>query len=228
MISKFFVEGDGRKLVHERFRMVDEQLRKRGIHAPRVLDAYKLVPRHLFVPKESLPWAYADCPQPIGFGQTISQPYITALMTESLHLTGSERVLEVGTGSGYQTAILARLAAEVHTVEIIPQLAERATQTFEKLKLTNIHPHIGDGSQGWSESAPYDAILVAAAAPRVPELLLDQLSESGRMILPVGERGGQQLELWWREQGAFKHEVILLVAFVPLRGKDGWPEDLGW
>lgn len=228
MTSESFVDGDGRKFVHERFRMVDEQLRMRGIQDPRVLAVYKLIPRHLFVPKESRPWAYADCPQPIGFGQTISQPYVTALMSESLHLTGPERVLEVGTGSGYQTAILSQLSAEVHTIEIIPELAERAARTFIELGLTNIHSHIGDGSQGWPESAPYDAILVAAAAPRVPALLLDQLAEGGRMILPIGARGGQQLELWRREQGGFEHEVILLVAFVPLRGKDGWPEDMGW
>ena len=177
MTPDVFVDGNSWQLVDERYRMVDEQLRMRGIQDGRVLAAFRSVPRHLFVPEESRPWAYADCPQPIGYGQTISQPYVTALMTESLRLAGSERILEVGTGSGYQTAILAHLAAEVHTIEIIPELAERAARTFAELGLTNIHSHIGDGSLGWPESALYDAILVAAAAPDVPQLLLDQLAE---------------------------------------------------
>lgn len=209
----------------ERHRMVEEQLRPRGINDPRVLAAFESTPRQLFIPEESHFWAYADSPQPIGFGQTISQPYIVALMTQLLHLTGSERVLEVGTGSGYQAAILSQLAAEVQTVELIPELAERAARTLAELGLDNVHVHSGDGSDGWAPSAPYDAILVAAAAPQVPPPLLEQLALHGRMVLPVGNHGYQGLELWRREAGAFEHETILPVTFVPLRGKHGWARD---
>lgn len=208
--------------VAERRRMVAEQLRPRGIRDPRVLAAFEAIPRHLFVPQESWPWAYSDAPQPIGYEQTISQPYIVAYMTEALRLAGPERVLEVGAGSGYQAAILARLAAEVHTVEIIPELAQRAAQVLSALGLTNVRVHQGDGSQGWQESAPYDAILVAAAAPRVPQPLLDQLSAHGRLILPVGRRGEQQLECWRREGDVFEQDDLLRVAFVLLRGRHGW------
>ena len=203
-------------------RMVAEQLRSRGIRDPRVLAAFECIPRHSFVPPEYQPWAYDDAPQPIGHEQTISQPYIVALMSELLALSGSERVLEVGTGSGYQAAILAKLAAEVHTVEIIPALAERARQTLKSLGLQNVHVHCADGSQGWPEAAPYPAILVAAAAPAVPQPLLAQLSEGGRLVLPVGMRGFQRLELWRKEGEAVSSETILPVAFVPLRGKHGW------
>ena len=206
----------------ERHRMVEEQLCLRGIDDPRVLAVFESTPRHLFVLEESLPWAYADSPQTIGFGQTISQPFIVALMTQLLHLSGAERVLEVGTGSGYQAAILAQLAADVHTVEFVPELAERATRLLSELELDNVHVYSGDGSEGWPESAPYDAILVAAAAPHVPPPLLEQLAARGRMILPVGRHGYQELELWRREQGAFEHETIIPVAFVPLRGRHGW------
>lgn len=205
-----------------RRRMVAEQLRPRGIHDPRVLEAFQAVLRHLFVPPEYLPWAYDDAPQPIGYEQTISQPYIVALMSELLALTGVERVLEVGTGSGYQAAILSKLAAEVHTVELLPALAERARQNMETLGLKNVYVHCADGSQGWPESAPYQAILVAAAAPAVPPPLLEQLAQGGRLALPVGARGFQRLELWRRERDAFSSENILPVAFVLLRGKHGW------
>lgn len=202
--------------------MAAEQLRPRGISDPRVLAAFQAVPRHLFVPPEYRPWAYDDSPQPIGHEQTISQPYIVALMSERLALTGTERVLEVGTGCGYQAAILAYLAAEVHTVELIPELAERARQNIATLGLQNVHVHCGDGSQGWPDCAPYQAILVAAAAPQVPQPLLEQLTEGGRLILPVGPRGFQRLELWRREGSAVSSENILPVAFVLLRGKHGW------
>ncbi len=202
--------------------MVDEQLRQRGIRDARVLAAMESTPRHLFIHPEYQPWAYDDAPQPIGHGQTISQPYIVALMSELLTLAGSERVLEVGTGSGYQAAILAKLAAEVHTVERLPSLAERARQTLESLKMENVHVHCADGSQGWPDSAPYQAILVAAAAPSVPPPLLEQLAEGGRLVLPVGARGFQRLELWRREGNAFSSENILPVAFVLLQGKHGW------
>jgi protein-L-isoaspartate(D-aspartate) O-methyltransferase len=215
--------GDNETFAAQRHKMVEEQLRLRGIHDPRVLHAFETIPRHLFVPEESHSWAYADSPQLIGHDQTISQPYIAAMMIQTLRLTGAERVLEVGTGSGYQAAILACLAADVHTVEIIPELAERAKGILAQLGLANAQVHVGDGSQGWRDFAPYDAIVVAAAAPHVPAALLGQLSSQGRMILPVGRYGYQQLEVWWREENRFEHRTSLPVAFVPLRGKNGWP-----
>lgn len=205
----------------ERKLMVAYQLRGHGISDRRVLEAFDFVPRHLFVPEEYRSAAYEDGPLPIGFQQTISQPFIVAYMTQLLDLTGTERVLEVGTGSGYQAAVLAALTAEVHTIELIPALADRAKTIFEQLGLRNIHLHLGDGSLGWADAAPYDAILVTAAGPRVPKSLLNQLAEGGRMVLPVGERGDQVLELWRREAEQFTHETLLPVAFVPLRGKEG-------
>ena len=206
----------------ERKRMVVEQIASRGLRDPRLLAVMEAVPRHRFVPSDHLNWAYADGPLPIGFGQTISQPYIVAFMTDALHLTGSERVLEVGTGSGYQAAILGQLAAEVHTIEFIPELSAQAEKVLQELGFTNVHVHSGDGSLGWLEAAPYDSILVAAAAPRLPQPLMDQLAEGGRIILPVGSRGFQQLEIWERRGKKFKHEASIPVAFVPLRGEHGW------
>jgi protein-L-isoaspartate(D-aspartate) O-methyltransferase len=205
----------------ERKLMAARQLRARGINDRRVLDAFESVPRHLFVPPEYRASAYEDAPLPIGFKQTISQPYIAAYMTQALGLTGAERVLEVGTGSGYQAAILSSLAREVHTVELIPALADRAAKVLTDLGITNVFVHLGDGSQGWLEAAPYDAIIVTAAAPHVPKPLLDQLTPHGRMILPVGESGVQELEFWTREGETFSHETLLPVMFVPLRGKEG-------
>lgn len=206
----------------ERERMVAEQIARRGLLDPRLLAAFKRVPRHLFVLDEYRTQAYDDGPLPIGFGQTISQPYIVALMTDLLRLTGKESVLEVGTGSGYQAGILALMVAKVHTIEFIPELAERAEKTLKSLNLPNIHFHIGDGSLGWLDNAPYDGILVTAAAPSVPQNLLDQLTDGGRLVLPVGSLGFQQLELWQRKGDDFEEKVITPVAFVPLRGKYGW------
>jgi protein-L-isoaspartate(D-aspartate) O-methyltransferase len=203
-------------------RMVEEQLRPRGITDPRVLAAMQNTPRHLFIPAEHQSRAFADTPQPIGHGQTISQPYIVALMSQCLRLDGSERVLEVGTGSGYQAAILSQLADEVHTIEYIPELYECASKTLVELRFDNIHIHCGDGSKGLPAFAPYDAILVAAAAPRVPKPLLAQLAEKGRMVLPVGSHGFQQLELWTRGGDAFVCQPVISVAFVPLRGENGF------
>ena len=203
--------------------MVEEQLRERGIRDERVLAAFQSVPRHRFVPSDLRLASYCDHPLPIGYGQTISQPFVTAYMLEQLHLKGGERVLDVGTGSGYQAALLAGLVAEVYTIEIIPELAQGAVLTLAELGLDNIHFQIGDGSQGWPAFAPYDAIAVAAAAMRAPRALLDQLAEGGRLMLPVGGLGGQQLELWWREAGSFRHRASLKVAYVPLRVKS---EDL--
>jgi protein-L-isoaspartate(D-aspartate) O-methyltransferase len=211
---------------NERNRMVEDQLVWRGIHDLRVLEAMRSVPRHCFVPKDYQEMAYSDGPLPIGTGQTISQPYIVAFMSEAVGLTGSERVLEVGTGSGYQAAILACLAKEVHTIERHTALAGIARQALEELDYQNITVHLGDGSQGLPEFAPYQAIVVTASAPKVPKPLLEQLDEGGRLILPVGDRwGGQSLQLWERHRENFEHETILAVAFVPLRGEYGWKED---
>lgn len=201
--------------------MVARQLRGRGIVSAQVLEAFEAVPRHLFVPEEAREFAYDDRPLLIGYQQTISQPFVVAYMTQALDLTGVERVLEVGTGSGYQAAILARLAREVHSIELIPPLSKRAARALAAIGATNVFLHIGDGSLGWAEAAPYDAILVTAAAPRVPRSLLNQLADQGRMILPVGESHSQELELWRRSGDSVSHETLLPVAFVPLRGEEG-------
>jgi protein-L-isoaspartate(D-aspartate) O-methyltransferase len=204
----------------ERRQMVEEQILGRGLHDPRLLAAFESVPRHLFVPQADRHLAYADGPLSIGFDQTISQPYIVALMTSLLQLEGNERVLEVGTGSGYQAAILAHMAGEVHTVEFLPQLAERAKELLSEY--SNVFCHVGDGSLGWQESAPYDGIMVTAAAPKTPQALLDQLKDSGRLVIPVGRRGYQKLDLWTRQGDHFDCDELLEVAFVPLHGKHGW------
>lgn len=202
--------------------MVQRQIMGRGLRDPRLLAAFEAVPRHLFVAEEYRHHAYADGPLPIGYGQTISQPYIVAFMTNLLELTGRERVLEVGTGSGYQAAILSHLAAEIHTVEIIPELHARAEKVLSEMGCVNVYCHLADGSLGWTAAAPYDGILVTAAAPSAPRVLLDQLAEGGRLILPVGARGYQELEIWQNEQGKFTYKPSLGVAFVPLRGEYGW------
>ena len=202
--------------------MVSEQIVARGVRTPPVLAAMQRVPRHRFVPPDDQAYAYSDGALPIGRGQTISQPYIVALMTDLLHLSGGERVLEIGTGSGYQAAVLGELAAEVHTLELLPELAERASRTLAELGYTTVHVHTGDGSLGWPAAAPYAGILVAAAAPGVPQPLLDQLAEGGRLVLPVGDRSMQYLEVWQRCGGEFVSERNIPVAFVPLRGEHGW------
>jgi protein-L-isoaspartate(D-aspartate) O-methyltransferase len=206
----------------ERERMVVDHLIGRDIRDPRVLDAMRAVPRHAFVPEDYRHLAYSDGPLPIGEGQTISQPYIVALMTQLLSLEGSEKVLEVGTGSGYQAAILAYLVAEVHTVERHGQLADNARSLLGDLGYKNVHVHLGDGSQGWYAAAPYDAVIVTAAAPEVPPLLLEQLAECGRLVIPVGSRFNQALQLWRRTDNDFTHDELTPVAFVPLMGKYGW------
>ena len=205
-----------------RKRMVDEQIAARGVLDPHLLAVMESVPRHRFVPLDDLAWAYADGPLPIGFGQTISQPYIVALMTELLQLKTTDCILEVGTGSGYQAAVLGRMAASVHTLEVIPVLAAQAAKTLCILGYENINVHACDGTLGWAIAAPYDGILVAAAAPSAPQPLLDQLADGGRMVLPVGGRGVQHLEVWNRAGNKFMRRVDLAVAFVPLRGKHGW------
>lgn len=208
----------------ERMNMVESQLLRRDIYEKRVLNVMGKVPRHQFVPEEYQHLAYNDGPLPIGRGQTISQPYIVALMTQLLDLTGDEKVLEIGTGSGYQAAVLGYLAREVYTIERQEELARAAVRLLENLALDNVHVHVGDGSEGLPAFSPYAGILVTAAAPRVPRALLNQLEEKGRLVIPVGGRGGQLLERWTREGDDFRSEDIIPVAFVPLIGKHGWEE----
>lgn len=205
-----------------RQRMVDQQLRSRDIVDERVLAAMGRVPRHLFVEPAQERFAYEDRPLPIGAGQTISQPYIVALMTQLLQVRPSHRILEVGTGSGYQAAVLAELAAEVYTVEIIPSLAEGARAHLEALGYQNVHVRQGDGYEGWREFAPFDGIVVTAGAPQIPPPLIEQLREGGRMAIPVGAAGGtQDLILGEKHGGRFQIRSIAPVLFVPLTGKGG-------
>lgn len=213
--------------MRERLRMVEEQLAERHIADPAVLQAMREVPRHRFVPPEYRHLAYSDGPLPIGSGQTISQPYIVALMTQMLRLEGHERVLEVGTGSGYQAAILAHLAGHVHSIERHAKLAEGARAVLQDLGLANVTVHIGDGSLGLPELAPFQAILVTAAAPETPKVLLEQLDQGGRLVVPVGGRMSQFLERWERSGASFEQDVGVPVAFVPLRGQYGWKKN-GW
>ena len=197
--------------------MVVEQLRSRGIRDPQVLAAMDATPRHLFVPDEARYEAYRDQALAIGEGQTISQPYIVALMTTSLELHPEDRVLEVGTGSGYQTAVLSPLAAEVYTIEIIEPLAARAARVFARLGLTNIHQRIGDAYRGWPEAAPFDRIIVTAAPTHIPPALVDQLADGGRMVIPVGDES-QDLKLLVKSAGQVRVHDILPVRFVPMTG----------
>jgi len=202
--------------------MVEIQIRRRGIVDQRVLRAFEEVPRHLFVPERSRYMAYEDMPLPIGHDQTISQPYIVALMTSLLALRGDERVLELGTGSGYQAAILSKLAAEVQTVEIIPELADRADGLLRELGYTNVHVHVADGTLGWPPAAPYPAIIGTAAAPRIPPPLPGQLEDGGRLVMPVADDYQQLLKLITRRGDDYDERSITSVAFVPMHGRHGW------
>lgn len=199
----------------ERKEMVEFQIRRRGVKDRKVLKAMLKVPRHLFVPEQMKELAYGDEPLPIGEGQTISQPYIVAYMTEALRLRGRERVLEIGTGSGYQTAILAEIVREVYTVELIPELSARARAVLEKLGYRNIQFRVGDGTLGWPEHAPYDAILVSAAPASVPPALVEQLKTGGQMIIPVGT-DFQELVLVTRKETGWDEQRLIGVRFVPL------------
>ncbi len=202
--------------------MVRNQLEAWGIADARVLDAMRRVPRELFVPDAERSAAYYDGALPIDEGQTISQPFVVAYMTEKLRLDRHERVLEIGTGSGYQTAVLSLLAAEVYTVERIARLSRQAQETLARFGAGNVHFHVGDGSLGWPKHGPYDAILVTCAAPAVPQPLVRQLAVGGRMIVPVGPRGYQDLVLVCKTDREVTQERLSPVAFVPLIGEHGW------
>lgn len=205
--------------------MAQSQLIERGITNKRVLRAFLSVPRHKFVAPELTRRAYEDSPLPIGSGQTISQPYMAALMTELLKVTKKMKVLELGTGSGYQSAILSVLAAEVYSVERIEVLAKNAADTLGSLGIKNVHIRIADGSMGLSEAQPYDAIMVTAGAPQVPQALLDQLAEGGRMVIPVGGRFSQVLVCLEKKDGKILETKSCGCIFVPLLGKQGWSAD---
>jgi protein-L-isoaspartate(D-aspartate) O-methyltransferase len=208
-----------------RQRMVDEQIASRGIRDMRVLDAMSKIPRHLFVEEALHGQAYNDYPLPIGEKQTISQPYMVALMTEALEIKGDDRVLEIGTGSGYQAAILAELAEWVYSVERIRSLANRARKLLDKLNCYNVEIRVSDGTNGWKEKAPYQAITVTAGAPEIPQPLLDQLAPGGRLVVPVGNAFSQTLVRVLRTKGGFKQEDMGGCHFVKLIGKHGWDEE---
>ena len=199
-------------------RMVDEQVEARGVRDPRVLDALRQTPRDQFVPEAMRPHAFEDRPLPIGYRQTISQPYIVAVMTEALALEAADRVLEIGTGSGYQAAILSRLVDRVYSIEIVPELAERARTDLARLGYTNVEVRTGDGYQGWPEHAPFDAVIVTAAPDHIPQPLVDQLAVGGRMVLPVGKYG-QRLVMLRRTEKGIEREALLDVRFVPMTGE---------
>lgn len=205
-----------------RRKMVEQQLLTRGIHDPRVLFAMASVPRHRFVPRALRDEAYDDCPLPIGFGQTISQPLTVAWMVQALQLQGNERVLEIGTGSGYGAAVLSLVAREVYTVERIPELAERATKCLADLNYRNTHVYVDDGTLGLPSQAPFDAIIVTAAGERLPPPYLEQLADGGQILIPIGKQwSGQQMMRYTWAAGTLQEEDLGQFAFVPLLGKFG-------
>jgi protein-L-isoaspartate(D-aspartate) O-methyltransferase len=208
----------------DRRTMIETQIRRRGISSQRVLDAIAAVPRHEFVPLQFRGEAYADKPLPIGEGQTISQPFMVAAMTAALELTGAERVLEIGTGSGYQAAVVSMLAREVISVENRTALALAAQERLSRLGYANVHVHNGDGSAGLSDAGPYDAILVTAGAPEIPRVLTGQLREGGRLVIPVGDQENQNLIHARLEDGKLESRSLLSCRFVPLLGRYGWSQ----
>jgi protein-L-isoaspartate(D-aspartate) O-methyltransferase len=211
---------------HPRQRLIAE-LRREGVHDERVIAALRAVPRELFVPPRHRDQAYRNIPLPIGEGQTISQPLVVGLMSQALALRGSERILEVGTGSGYQAAVLCRLAAHIVTVERLPDLASRARALLQRLGCQNVEVHVSNGSLGWPAGAPYDAIVVTAGAPEVPAALVQQLGEHGRLVIPVGDRTSQDLLRVTRRGPGTATENLGPVRFVPLVGEQGWDTDTG-
>lgn len=206
-------------------RLLIETIRERGIDDLAVLRAFDAVPRHLFLPEAVQHRAYEDAPLPIGFGQTASQPSLQALYLQTLQLEPDDRVLEIGTGSGFQTALLAQLVSHVYSVERVRELSARARLALDALRIPNVALLVGDGTIGWSRYAPYDAILVAAGSPTVPRTLVDQLVPHGRMLVPVGDRNEQQLLLVRRTADGIETESITACTFVPLLGRFGWPPD---
>ena len=207
-----------------REKMVKNQIISRGITDPGVLEAMGKIQRHLFVEEALIGEAYNDHPLPVGYKQTISQPYIVALMTEALEMTGKEKTLEIGTGSGYQTAILAELSKTVYTIERIERLLEKSKMLLESLGYTNIFFKAFDGTLGWGEFAPYDAIIVTAGAPKIPQPLMDQMAEGGKLVIPIGNRYGQDLIKVTRTKNAFKERNLGGCRFVDLIGAHGWEE----
>jgi protein-L-isoaspartate(D-aspartate) O-methyltransferase len=205
-------------------RQLIETIRERGVSDLVVLRTFDLVPRHLFVPDAVQHRAYDDAPVPIGFAQTASQPSLQALYLQVLQIQPTDRVLEIGTGSGYQTALLAHLASHVYSVERLRELSARARSVLDALRFTNIALLVGDGTIGWSRYAPYNAILVSAAAPGVPQALLDQLADGGRMLIPVGDRTEQVLTLFEKRGDEIRREEVTACTFVPLLGRFGWAE----
>jgi protein-L-isoaspartate(D-aspartate) O-methyltransferase len=217
--------SEGEKYVVERERMVEEQLAARGIKDQRVLMAFREVPRHAFVSQGLQHQAYNDYPLPLEHGQTISQPYMVALMTECLHLKGDEKVLEVGTGSGYQAAILSKLAERIYSIERDTLLARKARDLLTKLKIENVVIKVGDGTVGWREFAPYDGIIVTAGSPVVPEPLQSQLRDGGRLVVPVGSSAFQNLLCIQKKGTQFRTDEICGCTFVPLIGDHGWAQE---
>lgn len=216
--SALAVEGDSPEQQAAREEMVREQIEARDVRDARVLKAMRLVARHLFIPAELQRYAYEDTPLPIGHGQTISQPYIVAFMSEAMELKPGDRVLEIGTGSGYQAAVLAHLAREVYTIEIVEPLAKQAEERIKRLGYTNIKLRVGDGYRGWPEAAPFDAIMVTAAPDHVPAPLVEQLREGGRLVLPVGRFSQDLIRIRRTREGPVR-ESLLPVRFVPMTGE---------
>lgn len=216
---------DGSTFDRAREEMVEHQIAGRGVHDQRILEAMRDVPRHYFVPVKHWGIAYDDRPIPIGKGQTISQPYMVAAMSAALELTGEEHVLEVGTGSGYQAAILSRLAKSVDTIERMKYFVDYARERFRLLGIENVRVHHGDGSLGYPEGAPFDRIIVTAGAPHLPEDLTRQLAVNGRLVCPVGDRESQRLQIIRRTETGLERRESMSCAFVPLRGADAWPEE---
>lgn len=215
-------EAREREPLPQALTMVREQLERRGVHDPGVLHWMARIPRHLFLPLEDAGRAYRDSAQPLASGQTVSQPYMVGAMTQALHVLPGQRILEVGTGSGYQTALLALMGAEVYTVERHAELSHAAQDRLRELGLAGIRFRVGDGTVGWEEEAPFHGILVTAGAPRIPQSLLDQLQPDGRLVIPVGDRQLQRLLCVALDDSGFHEEVLMECRFVPLLGTEGW------